>query len=72
MGRILAVALGKMYLWADSEVSKASCHHQCALCFPFVGKDEFAVAIPMPCLPTAVLPDMMVMASYPHGTIGPK
>lgn len=66
------VALEEMYLWEDSEASKASCRRQCALCFRSVGQDEFAAAVPMPRLPTAVHPGLMVTSSYPYGTISPK
>ena len=66
------VALEEMYLWEDSEALKASCHGQCALCFLSVGKDEFAAAVLMPRLPTAMLPGMMATDSHPYGIMSPK
>lgn len=72
MGRFRGVGLEEMCLWADSEASKVSCHSQCALCFLSMGQDEFAAAVPMPRLPTTVLPGMMVADSYSYGTISPK
>lgn len=66
------MALEEVCLWAYSEASKVSCHRQCALCFLSVGQDEFAAAVPMPRLPTAMLPSRMVTDSYPYGTISPK